>query len=114
MKTEINGDRKAYVKRFQLPGKKCWLMPLKWFGFSLVVQIVAVFIAINTNVLPIIVSSMINGTFLYAAGKEFWNVVLEESKGLWADLLMWLYYALFFAITIVLPLVVACVCFDLL
>lgn len=114
MKTEINGDRKAYVKRFRLPGKKIWLMPLKWFGISLAVQIVAIIMAINTNVLPIIVSSMINGTFLYVAGKEFWNVVLEESKGLWADLLMWLYYTLLFAITIVLPLVAACVCFDLL
>ena len=108
MKTEINGDWRAYAKRFQLPPKKTWLLPLKWFGISFVVQIVALLLAVNTNILLLVVSSMITGTFLYAVGKEFWNVVLEESKGLWADLIMWLYYALLFAITIVLPFVVGC------
>lgn len=108
MKTEINGDWKAYAKRFQLPQKKTWILPLKWFGICLVVQIAAMLLAVNTNILVLVVSSMISGAFLYAAGKEFWNVVLEESKGFWADLLMWLYYALLFALTIVLPLVIGC------
>jgi len=114
MKTEINGDWKAYAKRFQLPQKKTWILPLKWFGSSFVVQIVAMVLAMHTNVLVLVVSSMIIGAFLYAAGKEFWKVVLEESKGLWADVIMWLYYVLLFAITIGLPLVLGLVYLGLL
>lgn len=114
MKTEINGDWKAYAKRFQLPQKKTWILPLKWFGVSFVVQIVAMVLAIHTNILMLVVSSMIICAFLYAAGKEFWTVVLEESKGLWADVMMWLYYALLCALTVGLPLVVGLVYLELL
>ena len=32
------------------------------------------------------------GFYVKVLYKDFWNVVLEESKGLFADLLMWVYY----------------------
>ena len=106
MKTEINGDWQNYTKRFQLPQKRTWLLPLKWFGICFFVQIIAMFLAMHVNVLMLMVSSMIIGAFLYAAGKEFWQVVLEESKGFWADVIMWMYYAFLFFITIGIPLVI--------
>jgi hypothetical protein len=104
MKTEINGDWKAYAKRFKLPSRNTLLLPLKRFGICLVIQSLA---SCTGSIVILLVSSLVIGTFLYAAYKEFWNVVLEEAKGLGADLLMWLYYAILFALTIVAPICVA-------
>lgn len=106
MKTEIDGNWHKYTKRFQLPPRRIWVLPLKWFGISSLIQVAAMFVAIYTNILVLIVSSMIVGAFLYAAGKEFWNIVLEESKGFWADVIMWMYYAFLFSITIGIPLAI--------
>jgi hypothetical protein len=104
MKTEINGDWKAYAKRFQMPTKQTLILPLKRFGICLLIQTAA---SCSGSIIILLVSSLVIGTFLYAAYKEFWNVVLEEAKGLGADLLMWLYYAVLFVITIIAPVVVA-------
>ena len=32
------------------------------------------------------------GYYIEVLKNDFWNVVLEESKGLFADMLMWIYY----------------------
>ena len=106
MNTEINGNWGAYIKRFQLPSKKCFIYPLKSaliiFSAQLVVSMVyflpilpfakflILFIALMTSI----------GYYMKVQYREFWNIVLEESKGLFADLLMWLYYILICLISI--------------
>ena len=107
MKTEINGDWKAYSKRFGLPPRKVILGPLKNFGICFAVQCIACALACVTHVLILFVSSLIIGAVLYAVYKYFWEVVLEESKGLWADTLMWIYYLLLSAITLLIPFLIA-------
>jgi hypothetical protein len=98
MNTEINGNWGAYIKRFQLPSKKCFIYPLKSaliiFSAQLVVSMVyflpivpfakflILFIALMTSI----------GYYMKVQYREFWNIVLEESKGLFADMLMWIYY----------------------
>ena len=32
------------------------------------------------------------GYYIGVLKNDFWNIVLEESKGLFADMLMWIYY----------------------
>jgi hypothetical protein len=32
------------------------------------------------------------GYYIGVLKNDFWNIVLEESKGLFADLIMWVYY----------------------
>ena len=114
MKTEIQGNWKEYSKRFRLPPVKVLIIPLKRFSICLILQIVLggiVFVLSRKGLYPgalllLIVSSMIIGGYLYAVYKEFWNVVLESSKGLWADVLMWIYYAICSFIIIVVPLII--------
>ena len=107
MKTEINGDWKGYLKRFKLPSRQIMLLPLGKLSACLVIQIVACVLASVTHVLMLVVSSLILGAFLYAVYKQFWEVVLEESKGFFADALMWLYYIVLVFLTIVAPFLIA-------
>lgn len=106
MKTEINGDWKGYFTRFKMPSSKALVSPLKYFGICFAAQIVFCGVAALTHVLILVMSSMIIGAVLYAACKYFWEVMLEEAKGFWADFLMWVYYAFLLLITVVLPLVI--------
>lgn len=34
------------------------------------------------------------GYYIGVLKKDFWNIALEESKGLFADVFMWIYYIL--------------------
>lgn len=114
MKTEIQGNWKDYVKRFRLPPMKVLLIPIKRFSICLILQIVfgGITLLMSENglnpgaLLFLIVSSMVIGGYLYAVYKEFWNVVLEASKGLWADVLMWIYYAICTFVIVIVPLII--------
>jgi len=106
MKTEINGDFKGYVTRFKMPSLNCFIYPLKSAGIIFIIQLVlsGLFYAIGTSkatffILLMQVLLMI-GYYIGVHYKQFWNVVLEESKGLFADLLMWLYYIIICVISL--------------
>ena len=112
METEIKGDWKGYLKRFHLPDIRIFKGPLLGFGVCLLLQVVFSVIAccISTSQplsgnawILICVSSLIIGTFLYAIFRNFWNVILEESKGFWADVLMWVLYIILTLVSVVLP-----------
>ena len=99
MKTEIKGDFIGYMKRFKMPSGKAFLYPLKTMLIAFVVQLIVVlilwFIPLRPllKIVPIFAFMMFTVSFYIKVHyKLFWNVVLEESKGLIPDLLMWLYY----------------------
>lgn len=100
MKTEINGDFKGYLLRFKLASKKCFFLPIKsaiiiFFIQLLLVGILSFFDTSFAAILLLFVDVMLMlGYYLKVLYKNFWNVVLEESKGLFADLIMWIYYIL--------------------
>ena len=98
MKTEIQGDFMGYILRFKMPSKKCFSMPLKSAGliflFELILSGVLILLGVQTwsIVLSLMVCMMAIGYYIGVLYKDFWNIVLEESKGFFADIIMWSYY----------------------
>ncbi len=98
MKTEIQGDFIGYFLRFKMPSKECFSMPLKSAGliflFELILSGTLILLGIQTwsIVLSLMVCIMAIGYYIGVLYKDFWNVVLEESKGFFADVIMWIYY----------------------
>lgn len=107
MKTEINNDWKGYFTRFKMPSIKALLWPLKYVAICLPIQVICCYLATISNVIMVVMSSFLMMVFLYAAFKHLWNVILEEAKGFWADILMWLYYIVTIFVTLVAPILVA-------
>ena len=115
MRTEINGDWIGYLKRFKLPPLETFKTPLLRFFICFLCQsLIAGVSYLLYNVynaqiaiwlLPC-VSSSVMITFLYALFKDFWNSVLVEAKGFFADLMMWGIFILLTGITIAIPLIV--------
>lgn len=106
MKTEIQGNFKDYALRFKMPSKKCFLMPLKSAGIILLFETIfsGTLFIMGLNTLSIVLSLMVCmlaiGYYIKVLYKRFWNVVLEESKGLIPDAIMWLYYMLICAVSL--------------
>lgn len=106
MKTEIQGDFIGYFLRFKMPSKKCFHMPLKSAGlifvFELVLSGTLIMLGIKTwsIVLSLMVCMMAIGYYIGMQYTDFWNIVLEDSKGFFADVLMWIYYMAICAISI--------------
>lgn len=106
MKTEIQGDFIGYLLRFKMPSRSCLLIPLKSacfiFIFELILSSILIFTRIGTwsVVLSLIVSMMAVGYYVGVLYKDFWNVVLVESKGFFADIIMWLYYVAICALSL--------------
>lgn len=98
MKTEIQGNFKGYLTRFKLPSPKCFKMPLKSVGiiFSIQLLLASIFYLIGINKATLFIMLMqcmaMMGYYIGVLKNDFWNIVLEESKGLFADLIMWVYY----------------------
>ena len=98
MKTEIQGDFLGYLGRFKMPSAQCFKFPLKSAAIVLLIQLVTVGIfsligiSAATAVLLILECLLMVGYYVKVLYQDFWNVVLEESKGFFADLLMWVYY----------------------
>ena len=98
MKTEINGDFKSYFLRFKLASKKCFLLPFKTSLIVLLIEllfvgVLSLFSVTFATILLLFVNIMLLASYyIKVLYKDFWNIVLEESKGLFADLLMWVYY----------------------
>jgi hypothetical protein len=107
MKTEINNDWKGYLSRFKMPSTKALLWPLKYVAICLPIQAICCYLATISNVLMLVMSSMIMVVFLYAVFRHLWEVVLEEAKGFWADAMMWLYYIAIVFVTLLAPILVA-------
>ncbi len=108
MKTEINGNWIDYAKRCRFPGKKAFLYPLKHtavlFGIQLVVSAVFAFLPLKSviRLVPVFfVLFFALSYYIKVHWHTFWNVVLEDSKGLLPDLIMWLYYVVICLISIV-------------
>mgnify|MGYP007059985335 CR=1 FL=1 len=108
MKTEINGNWLDYAKRCRFPGKKAFLYPLKHtavlFGIQLVVSGVFAFLPLKpvVRLVPVFfVLFLALSYYIKVHWHTFWNVVLEDSKGLLPDLIMWLYYVVICLISIV-------------
>ena len=97
--SEINGDWKGYLKRFQMPCKQTLRLPLFRMTICFLLQLPIVFICWYYKEIgfPMILLAMattlgILTYYIKVLYKEFWNYVLVESLGFFADLLMWLYY----------------------
>lgn len=107
MNTEIQGDFKGYVCRFKLPSAKCFTFPLKSAAIAFLVQAVSAAIlgmismGAATAMILLLECLFLIGFYVKVLYKDFWNTVLEESKGLFADLLMWIYYLLICAISLI-------------
>ena len=105
MNTEVQGDFWGYVTRFKLPSAKCFKYPLKSALVAFLVQLVTavllglVSLSPATAIIMLLECLLFVGYYVKVLYKEFWNVVLEESKGLFADLLMWVYYFAICALT---------------
>ena len=106
MNTEIQGDFKGYVCRFKLPSAKCFAFPLKSAAIAFIIQaITAVLLGIisigpATAIILLMECLFLIGFYVKVLYKDFWNVVLEESKGFFADLIMWVYYFLICELTL--------------
>lgn len=98
MKTEIQGDFIGYACRFRLPSAKCFAFPLKSAAIVFLVQLVSAVLfgligfSAATAIILLLECLFMIGFYVKVLYMDFWNVVLEESKGLFADLLMWVYY----------------------
>lgn len=107
MKTEIQGDVCGYMTRFKLPSARCFKLPLKSALVIFLVQLatasILALISISpaTAIIMLIECLFMIGYYVKVLYKDFWGVVLEESKGLLADLLMWIYYFVICALTLV-------------
>ena len=51
-------------------------------------------------VLMLVSCMMAIGYYIGVLYKDFWNIVLDESKGLFPDMVMWVYYMVLFAISL--------------
>lgn len=106
MKTEIQGDFKGYLVRFKMPSKRCFSMPLKSAGLIFLFELIlsGFFILIGISNWALILSLMLCllaiGYYIGVLYKDFWNIVLEESKGFFPDLIMWIYYMAICAISL--------------
>ena len=116
---EINGDWKAYLKRFQMPCKSTLRLPLFRMTICFLLQLPIVFICWYYKEVgfPIIFLAMVTilgilSYYIKILYKEFWNYVLVESLGFFADLLMWLYYFILTVLSL-LPIIVFFVMFEL-
>lgn len=112
MRTEIKGNWIGYAKRFRMPSKKVLKYPLKHIGILLAVQIVVSGLFTFLPIPPIVKLIPIFAVMMFAVfyylkvhWHTFWEV-LEESKGLIPDLLMWLYY-LIICIVSIMPSLIA-------
>ena len=98
MRTEINGNIKGYIQRFRLPSSKCFTMPLKQVGIISLIEMIltGLFLLVGISKVTIIIiliqSLFMVSYYVTVLKDDFWNIVLEDSKGLLADLLMWIYY----------------------
>lgn len=107
MKTEVQGDFWGYVTRFKLASATCFKFPLKSALVVFLVQLVtAALLALigfspATAIIMLLECLLMIGYYVKVLYKDFWNVVLEESKGLFADLIMWIYYLLTCALSLV-------------
>lgn len=106
MKTEIQGDFKGYVLRFKMPSRRSFTLPLKSAGFIFLLDIILSSILLLLGipnlsfVLSVLLCMIAIGYYIGVLYKDFWNVVLEESRGLLADLIMWVYYILICTISL--------------
>ena len=106
MKTEIQGDFKGYFFRCKFSTKRSFTMPLKSvgliFGVEIVLASLLMLIGVQVwGVVLMLISCMIAiGYYIGVLYKDFWNIVLEESKGFFPDLVMWVYYVLLCAISL--------------
>ena len=81
-------------------------MPLKSvgliFGVEIVLASLLMLIGVQVwGVVLMLISCMIAiGYYIGVLYKDFWNIVLEESKGFFPDLVMWVYYVLLCAISL--------------
>jgi hypothetical protein len=106
MKTEIQGDFLGYLTRFKMPSAQCFKFPLKSAASVFLVQLIsaALFGLIGfsaaTAIIMLLECLFVIGFYVKVLYKDFWNVVLEESKGFFADLIMWVYYFLICALTL--------------
>ena len=81
-------------------------MPLKSagliFGIEFVLACVLMLIGIKVwGVVLMLASCMLAiGYYIGVLYKDFWNIVLDESKGLFPDMVMWVYYMVLFAISL--------------
>ena len=107
MKTEIQGDFWGYACRFKLPSSKSFKYPLKSAGIILAVQLVTVGLLSLCGIKPVTAIILLMecllliGYYVKVLYVDFWNVVLEESKGLFADMIMWVYYFVICAASLV-------------
>ena len=105
MKTEIQGDFWGYITRFKLPSAKCFKYPLKSAVVAFLVQLVTavllgmISLSPATAIIMLLECLLMVGYYVKVLYRDFWNVVLEESKGFFADLLMWVYYFAICALT---------------
>ena len=97
MATEIRGDLKGYFRRFELPSLKCFVMPLKSVGIIFLIEIILsiafimICISKGTNLIMLLQCMLMVGYYIGVLKNDFWNIVLEESKVFFADLIMWIY-----------------------
>lgn len=106
MKTEFQGDFKGYFFRCKFPGKRCFSMPLKSAGFIFLIELVMSCVCIliassNVVVVLMLISCLLAiGYYIGVLYKDFWNIVLNESKGFLPDMMMWVYYMTVCAISL--------------
>lgn len=117
MKTEIQGDFLGYLGRFKMPSAQCFKFPLKSAAIVFLVQLVSavlfglIGLSAATAIIMLIECLFMIGFYVKVLYKDFWNVVLEESKGFFADLFMWVYYFVVCALTLT-PAAVFFICLD--
>lgn len=97
MRTENQCDFKGYMMRFKLPSKRCFILPLKSAGIIFLLTALGSLLLFFEHqswliFISIMLSMLAVGYYIKVLYKDFWSVVLEESKGLFADLIMWMYY----------------------
>ena len=106
MKTEIQGDFLGYLGRFKLPSAQCFKFPLKSAAIVFLVQLLSAVLfgligfSAVTAIIMLLECLLMIGFYVKVLYKDFWNVVLEESKGFFADLIMWVYYFVVCAISL--------------
>lgn len=107
MKTEIQGDFKGYFFRCKFPTKKCFSMPLKSagliFGIEFVLAGILMLVGVQMwSVVLMLISCMLAiGYYIGVLYKDFWHIVLEESKGFLPDMVMWIYYMVLCGISLI-------------
>lgn len=106
MKTEIQGDFLGYLGRFKMPSAQCFKFPLKSAVIVFLVQLISAVLfgligfSAATAIIMLLECLFMVGFYVKVLYKDFWNIVLEESKGFFADLIMWVYYFVVCAISL--------------